>query len=180
MNIQDAQYDMRRAYLGGGLGVLVSGIVWLIAGAVTHLFSVQAGIVALFIGGMGIHPLSTVLSKAFKHSGKPSPTNPLNNLALEATFLLFVGLFLAYAVSQLRVEWFFLVMLLMIGSRYLIFSTIYGMRHYWLLGASLALMGGVGILLQLPIVLAVIGGGLIEIIFSAVIINSAKDMTVVE
>ena len=100
MTIQDAQANMRQAYLGGAAGVLISGLVWLAAGigavAHTHLTSV----LIFFFGGMLIHPLGIAISKAVKRSGKHQSGNPLATLAIENTVVLFMGLFLAYILFQ--------------------------------------------------------------------------------
>ena len=95
----------------------------------------------LFIGGMFIHPVSVVLTKAIGRSGKHNASNPLGSLALATTFGMILALPLAYGVSLLRIEWFFPAMLFIIGGRYLIFSTIFGARIYWFCGAALALAG---------------------------------------
>lgn len=63
MEFADLQRDMRRAYVNGGIGVLVSGIVWIVAGLVSQNITLKAGMAALFFGGMAIHPLSLLLEK---------------------------------------------------------------------------------------------------------------------
>ena len=56
MDFSAAQQDMRSAYVNGGVGVLVSGLVWVVAGLVTQNLGLQYGMAALFFGGMAIHP----------------------------------------------------------------------------------------------------------------------------
>ncbi len=51
MKFKDAQNDMNFSYFGGGTGVLVSGLVWCIAGIVALLYSNQSSMLALFFGG---------------------------------------------------------------------------------------------------------------------------------
>jgi len=139
--IDDAQRDMRHAYMDGAPGVLTSGTVWLIAGMACILRSPAEAVWALFIGGMLIHPVALVLLKL---SGRPAAharTNPLGTLALMTTIWMILSLPLAYGVSMLRIEWFFPAMLFVIGGRYLTFATLYGMRIYLLFGAVLALAG---------------------------------------
>lgn len=75
---------------------------------------------------MAIHPLAMLLSKALGRPGKHRADNPLAALALESTFLLFIGLFIAFVVAQVRGDWFYPIMLLIIGGRYLVFATLYG------------------------------------------------------
>ena len=128
---------------------------------------------------MLIHPLALLLVKLLKRSAKHQPDNPLGKLALESTIILFVGLFIAFYVAQLKVEWFFPIMLMAIGVRYLVFNTLYGIKIYWLLGAVLMFAGMFCILLAANFFIgAFIGafiGGLIEIIFSLVIFKHASD-----
>lgn len=164
MNIQDAQSDLRRAYWGGGPGVLLSGLVWLAAGvgavAHTHLTSV----LIFFFGGMLIHPLGIAISKAVKRSGKHQSDNPLATLAIENTVVLFMGLFLAYILFQVDPRWFYPTMLVIIGARYAQFQTLYGMRVYWILGAALLFAGIAIFILTVPFYIGAFTGGIIELI----------------
>ena len=73
MIFTDAQKDMDYSYYGGATGVLVSGLIWCIAGLIGLTYSTQASMYALFIGGMFIFPLSMLMSKVLKRSGKHKP-----------------------------------------------------------------------------------------------------------
>jgi len=128
----------------------------------------------LFFGGMFIHPLAMLLSKVLKRSGNHDPKNPLGKLALESTIILFVGLFLAFYVAKLQVEWFYPIMLMIIGVRYLIFNTIYGMKVYWFLGALLMFFGMLCIVLNANFVIGAFIGGITEILFALVIFAQSK------
>ncbi|MEO6223030.1 MAG: hypothetical protein ABIP90_07250 [Vicinamibacterales bacterium] len=139
--IAHAQREMRLSYLGGAPGMLTSAIVWFTAGMVSLLVSPEGAVWALFIGGMLIHPISVLLTRAMGRSAKHSPGNPFGSLAMATTFWLVLSLPLAYAASLLRIEWFFPAMLFVIGGRYLTFATIFGARIYWVCGAALALAG---------------------------------------
>jgi len=77
--MKDAQADMRQAYLSGGPGVVVSGIVWLATGIIATFVTQQMTILIFFIAGMFIYPLGIVLSKLLKRSGKHDKENPLGN-----------------------------------------------------------------------------------------------------
>jgi hypothetical protein len=174
MKFKEAQKDMRTSYFGGGPGAFASGIVWLTAGIAAFISTKQTSVLIFFFGGMLIHPLGILLSKALKRSGKHTKGNPLSNLAMESTFLLFIGLFIAFVTLQMRPHWFFPIMILIIGGRYLLFSTIYGMRIYWIFGALLIVAGVCGILFKPPFHLIGLVGGIIEILFSFIIINLEK------
>jgi hypothetical protein len=141
MIIADAQREMRFAYYGGAPGMLTSAAVWLTAGIVSLLVSPERAVWTLFIGGMFIHPVSVLLTKAMGRPGNHTPGNPFGALALASTFWLILSCPLAYSVSLLRIEWFFPAMLFVIGGRYLTFSTIFGDRFYWVCGAALAIAG---------------------------------------
>ena len=156
-----AQADMRHGYLDGAPGVLVSGLVWLVAGVVAAAQSDTAGVWALLGGGALIYPLSLVLTKALGRPGAHAEGNPLGRLAGETTVVLFAGLLVAVAVSVLRVAWFFPTMLLVIGGRYLMFQTVYGLRAYWALGAALCAAGvALGVLLAPPFAGALAGAAI--------------------
>ena len=123
---------------------------------------------------MLFHPLGIMLAKIFKRSGKHKNGNPLLYLALESTFLLFIGLFIAYLALQVRPNWFFSIMILIIGGRYLVLSSIYGMRIYWVFGSVLILSGIGGFLFSTPFYLIALIGGIIEIRFSFLIMYLEK------
>lgn len=139
MTIAAAQLDMRIAYYNGAPGMLSSALVWFAAGMVALHLSAERAVWTLLIGGMFIFPLSVLLTKALGRSGKHNPSNPLGSLGMASTFWMILCLFLAYAVSLMRIDWFFPAVLLIIGGRYLTFSTLYGMRVFWACGAALAL-----------------------------------------
>ena len=165
---------MNTSYFGGATGVLASGLVWCIAGCAAVLYSNEISMLALFFGGMFIHPLAMVMSKLLKRAGSHNSENPLGKLALESTIILFVGLFLAFFVAKIQVEWFYPIMLLIIGVRYLIFNTLYGNKTYWLLGVVLMFSGMLCILMGLSFVIGAFVGGITEILFSVVIFRQAK------
>lgn len=171
MTIKDAQHDMRYGYLGGAPGAFASGTVWIIAGIVGLLVSAQASIITLFFGGMLIHPAGMMIAKLLKRPGKHQPDNPLGMLALESTALLFIGLFIGFFVAQIRSEWFFPIMLLMIGGRYLLFATLYGLRTYWGLGGILIVAGGLTLFFSPPFFYGALIGGFVELVFGGLIMS---------
>ena len=136
MNIEQAQADMRHAYLGGATGIFASGCVWLTAAITAMVSTDRAAILALFIGGMFIHPLAMLLSKLAGRPGTHGKANPLARLAIESTVWLLLAIPIAFLASLQRPEWFFVGMLLTIGGRYFTFATLYGMRIYWAVAPS--------------------------------------------
>lgn len=174
MDFSESQKDMNTAYYGGATGVLISGLVWCIAGAVGIWASNTASIAALFIGGTFIFPLSILLSKTLKRSGKHSEKNVLRHLAMEGLGILFIGLFLAYSIAQISVVLFYPIMLLMIGLRYLSFQTLYGIKTYWVLGGALIAAGFLGFMLQPPFIAGAFAGGVIELVFAFVLFKQSR------
>lgn len=170
----DAQRDMRHGYYGGAPGVLASALAWCAAGIVAISMSPKYAVLALFIGGMFIHPVGMLIAKALKRPGAHTRGNPLGTLALESTFWMLLCLPLAYAVSLSRPGWFFPAMLLVIGGRYLVFRTVYGMAHYWILGAVLAAAAFALVFLRASPILSAFAGAAIEIVFAAVIFSASR------
>jgi hypothetical protein len=170
-SIAEAQSDMRVAYAGGGLGMLTSSLVWFIAGVVAWSESASAAVIALLVGGVLIQPVSTLLEKAVGRSASHSKGNPLAGLAIASTAWLILSLPLAYVVSLYRTEWFFPAMLLVIGGRYLTFSTMYGLRVYLACGVALAAGGILLVKLGATAVTGAFTGSAIEAIFALMILR---------
>jgi hypothetical protein len=169
MNMSEAQSDMRHAYFGGATGAFASALVWLTSGVVALLVSPGSAVLALFIGGMLIYPLSVLLSKGIGRPGKHERGNPLGALALEGTCYMLLCLPLAFAVFLYKAAWFFPAMLLIIAGRYLTFQTIYGMRLYWFLGVVLVLGSVALVVLRAGPAAGAFLGGSIEAVFSIVL-----------
>lgn len=178
MDFIASQRDMNKAYIGGATGVFASGLVWGLSGIIAVVISNMAGMAALFIGGMFIFPLSIGLSKLYKRSGKHDPNNALKHLAFENLAILFVGLFLAFTVAKTDFQFFFPIMLLAIGTRYLSFQTLYGLKSYWILGVLLMLSGVSILVLNLPFVAGAFIGSAIEIIFSFILFKQSNNADV--
>lgn len=174
MDFKESQKDMNKSYIGGATGVFASGLIWGVAGIVGIVASNTASIWALFIGGIFIFPLSILFSKLLKRSGQHAPSNVLKHLAIEGLGILFVGLFLAFVVAQIKLELFYPIMLLVIGTRYLTFQTLYGLRTYWFLGGLLILAGAIALVFNLPFIAGAFIGGIIEIVFSFILFNRSK------
>ena len=174
LTIADAQREMRFAYYGGAPGMITSATVWLIAGVVSLRISPERAVWALFIGGMLIHPVSLLFTKALGRPANHARGNPFGTLALASTFWLILSLPLAYSVSLLRMEWFFPAMLFVIGGRYLTFSTIFGARIYWACGAALAIAGYALAQAHASPGLGAFTGATIEAVFAIAIFGIAR------
>ena len=174
MRIEEAQQDLRRAYFGGAPGVLVSALAWLAAALASDIWSPQRAVIVLFVGGMLIHPVSTVLTKALGRSAKHAAGNPLGRLAMETTVWLILSLPLAFVVSRFRVDWFFPAMLLVIAGRYTVFATMFGSRVFWVCGAALATAAYLLVKLEAGPTAGALTGAAIEAVFASVIFYRSR------
>jgi hypothetical protein len=168
--LDDLQQEMRTAHLDGAPGMLVSALVWLVAGIAVTRAGMNAAVWTLLIGGALIHPASTLALKALGKSAKVSKGSPLAHLAMATTVWLIAGCVLAYGLYTANADWFFPAMLLVIGSRYLAFQTLFGHRIYWICGAALIAAGYLGASAPLgPATVAFAGSG-IEAAFAAILL----------
>jgi hypothetical protein len=55
-HLGEAQRDMRRAYVNGGVGIFESGLVWTLPGVVTMNISLTAGIIELLCSALVLVP----------------------------------------------------------------------------------------------------------------------------
>ena len=169
MNVKESQQDLRSAYVNGIAGVIVSGLVWLVAGIMAYSASAKISMIVFFVGGMLIHPLGIFISKMMKGSGQHKKQNLLGILAMESTIFLFAGLFIAYAVSTIQQNWFFHIMLIIIGARYVIFQSMYGIYIYWIFGLTLLVIGAACLISDQAIYISALLGGVLELIFGFLI-----------
>lgn len=170
ISIVEAQRDMRTGYYSGATGILASGLAWAASATVALVSSPERAVWVLLIAGMLIFPVGLLLCRLLGASGTHGKGNPLGQLAGASTFWLIFCLPLAYVVGLSNVAWFFSAMLLVIGGRYLVFATIYGMRLYWVLGLTLALAGVVLAWLRASPLSVVAAGSAIEVAFGFVAI----------
>jgi hypothetical protein len=166
MSIAEAQADMRSGYVSGGTGILASALAWSVAAGVALSSNAQNAVWALLIGGMFIYPVGLLICKLFGARGTHTKGNPLGQLAGASTFWLIFSLPVAYFVGLKSPNLFFVAMLLIIGGRYLVFATVYGMRLYWFLGLALAAAGFALAILNAPAHVVAIAGAALEAVFA--------------
>ncbi len=165
---------MRAAYVDGAPGALVSGVVWLAAAATSLALGAKASVWVLLVGGMSIFPLAVVVCRLMGASGKHTKGNPLGLLAMEGTAWLMAGIYLSLAVFLAGTPLFFTVMLLVVGSRYLTFQTLYGLRAYWFAGGALCVVGFVAAAFKLPAAVSASFGGCIELGLAAWLLTQRR------
>ncbi|WP_375325901.1 hypothetical protein [Flagellimonas sp. GZD32] len=173
-SIKVAQSELRVGYANGAFGVLASSLVWLTAAIVAHLVSPQTAVWSLFFGGMFIHLLGLLLTKMMGVSAKHSKQNPMGKLIMEGTVFMLMCIPLALLLSLQNPAWFFQGMLLIIGGRYLTFSTIYGYKGYWILGGILGLTAFGLFFLKGSSGVSALCGSLIELGFSFLLFFSFR------
>jgi hypothetical protein len=146
MTLPDCQREMRTAFLGGFAGQFVSGIIWLIAAALGTWLSPAAGMTALFFGSMGIFPLTQMVVRLFGRPGKVSPDNGLWSLGSQIAFTVPLNFLLVGAATLHREHWFFPAAMIVVGTHYLPFITLYGMNMFGILAGLLVAIGaGLGL-----------------------------------
>lgn len=141
MEIAQAQLDVRQAYLRGGPGAVVSGLVWLIAGLVAETYGVAQGFVVLFFGGMSIFPISAAILRVVWRRQIQIPRNPSGLTVIETVFPMIGGLLGAWLLVPHRPEFVFPLAAIAVGTHYFGFRTAYGDWTNWLLGGLLSLIG---------------------------------------
>jgi len=173
--MEAAQDELRRAYVNGAPGVRGSGAVWLIAGAVWLRAGIAPAFAVLFVGGMLIMPLGTLIARTVCRAPKAPADNPLNLLGLESTFILFAGIFIAFAMLAAQPQWAFPILAITIGARYFVFRTVYREWLYWPLAAAITAVGALALAgaVVWPINLAVIVGA-VEAAFAAGLFMRAR------
>lgn len=157
------QQQMRDAYRDGAPGIFVSGLVWITAAVVSFQMGTHKGVWTLLSGGALIYPLASILEKIMGLKAKTDKNNALNQLAMASTIWLIIGCAMSYGLFLLAPVLFFPAMMATIGSRYLIFASIFGKAVYWVLGACLIIAANLTLFLNAPPAIAAAVGGLIEI-----------------
>lgn len=127
---EQQQSEMRFAHYDGAPGILVSGTVWIGAAVVCHFLGVQQGVWTLLVGGAFIYPVSAILTKVLGRPAKTGASNALNQLAMASTIWLILGCAMAYGLFLSMPTLFFPAMMATIGSRYLIFASIFGKSNF--------------------------------------------------
>lgn len=156
--LQEFQADLRHSYVGGGVGAIVSGVVWAVAALISAQQGIAAGFAALFLGGMLIFPLGTLICRTVFRRKTTHPDNPGGRIVVETLPGMFVGLFIAYLFVGIDPDRVFPIAAMAVGAHYFNFRTAYGDATYWVLGGSMMAVGTVEVLgvAQIPFGTAVV------------------------
>ncbi len=146
MEITAAQRDVRRIFLGGFAGQLVSSLVWFASAAAAVLSSSTAAILVLFVGGACIFPLTQLVLRLMKRRGSLPSGHPMNALGRQIAFTLPLTFPLIYAATAYHLRWFYPAFMIAVGAHYLPFMFLYGM---WQFGVLSAVLVSAGILIAL-------------------------------
>jgi hypothetical protein len=165
MDILYAQREMRSAFLGGFAGQLVSGLIWLASTAVANWVNPRYGMAVLFLGSMLIFPLTQGLLRLIGRPAKVSPGNKLWFLGSQVAFTVPLNFLLVGAATLYNENWFFPAAMIVVGSHYLPFITLYGMKMFGVL-AGLLVVGGAGLALYGPPIFT-LGGWLTALLLIA-------------
>jgi len=141
--IRTAQGEVSRIYRGGFSGPLVSAVVWAAAAAASQWGSTAAGMAVLFLGGMLIFPLSSVVLMVLGGPALLPRRHPLSPLALQSAAVVPLGLLVAVALGTQAPALFFPAALIVVGAHYLTFISLYGTRLFGVLSGVLVAVGAI-------------------------------------
>ncbi len=102
--VAEAQNDVRRVYVGGSFGQLVSAVVWLAASAAATWGSTGGGMAVLWFGGMLIFPLTTLVLRLTGRPASLERGHPFAALASQVAFTVPLGLLVALVLGSARPE----------------------------------------------------------------------------
>ena len=148
MDIERMQADVRRIYRGGFAGPFVSAVIWAGAAAIYQWASPGWAMAALFVGGVLIFPLSTLVLKLLGGPASLPKGHPGISLGTQAALTVPLGVLVAIALGSYEPQLFFPASLIVVGAHYLLFIFLYGMRLWAFLAATLAAVGLGGLFWQ--------------------------------
>ncbi len=149
MLIEKAQAEVRSVFMGGSVGQMVSGALWLVSAVLATWSSPKSAIVFLVLAGMFIFPMTQLCLRLMGRRPALSKGNPLNGLGMQIAFTLPLSLPVVGAAAKYRLDWFYPAFMIVLGAHYLPFTFLYGMRVYILL-AGLLITSGLALGLYLP------------------------------
>jgi hypothetical protein len=141
MQVADAQREVRRAFLGGSTGLIVSSLPWGGSAAIATWGTARSAMIFLIVGGFFIFPLSQLGLKLIGRAGTLRRENPLRFLAMQIAFTILLAISVILGASMYRLNWFYPAFMIIVGAHYLPFIFLYGMRLFGFLAALLIAAG---------------------------------------
>jgi hypothetical protein len=170
MLITEAQQDNRRAFVGGGPGAFVSGLLWLGAALIMRQRGVGTAFAFIFFGGMLIFPLTLLVSRQMFKRAPASKSNSLGRVVPESTVAMIGGLFAAWLFLSSKPAYVFPLVAVAVGTHYASFGTVFGNKLFWVRAGLVTAIGVLDILgyVRFPNgpALAV---GILEIVFGIIL-----------
>ncbi|MFO0935763.1 MAG: hypothetical protein U0798_04495 [Gemmataceae bacterium] len=148
MNIVDAQREIRFRFSGGFYGQAVSGLIWLFSAIIASISSPQTAICFVVGGGFFIFPITELLIRTVGTRSGLDNRNLLSQLGMQVAFVLPFSMPILLPVTQYNLNLFYPALMILLGSHYLPFVFLYGMRMFAALAAFL-IGGGVIIAIYL-------------------------------
>jgi hypothetical protein len=149
MLVKDAQREVRTVFVGGFWGQLVSSALWLSSAALATWVTPRAAILELVFGGFFIFPTTQLLLRLTGGAASLTKGNPLGHLAMQIAFTVPISMLLLVPVTEFHLNLFYPAFMVIVGSHYLPFTFLYGMRMFIPLSAIL-IGGGVIIAIYCP------------------------------
>ncbi|MDD4096788.1 MAG: hypothetical protein PHP22_11180 [Oscillospiraceae bacterium] len=179
--LSDSQKEIRSAFLGGFAGQLISGLLWLIASAISVFAAPRYGMLFLFFGCMFIFPLTQLALSIMGRPAKVEKENGLWSLGTQVALTVPINFLLVGAAILYKEMWFFPAAMVIVGAHYLPFITLYGMKMFGILAVML-IISGTGLALYGPLIFS-LGGwftGVVLIVFAfigrAIVLKEEKIM----
>jgi len=146
VQVEEAQREVRTVFLGGFIGQLVSGALWILSAVLSTWSSPRQGILTLVLGGALIFPVTTLVLKLMGRRASLSQENPMGLLATQIAFTVPLNLPVVAGAALYRLEWFYPACMIVVGTHYLPFIHLYGMKLFGVLAAVL-ISGGMAMAL---------------------------------
>jgi hypothetical protein len=150
MTVIETQREMRIGLMGGFMGQLISGILWMISAAFATWDTPKSAIIFLIVSGFFIFPLTLLGLKVIRYPHKVPSSNAFNALGMQIAFIIPIGLLLIGGATLHKIEWFYPAFMILLGAHYMPFITLYGMRMFAFL-AGILIVAGVALALYIPL-----------------------------
>jgi len=145
MALTEAQADLRRAHVGGGAGVMVSGLAWLAAAIVLIATGPRPAFFTLFFCGLVIAPVAQLVTKFVFKAPQSGAGKRLEWIAIVTVPILLGGFYFAWRGLDEAPFAAIPIVAIGVGLRYLAFPVMYGGPRFALLGGAFILAGATGL-----------------------------------